>query len=68
MILAIASTIIALAALWRPRSRRRPSHAQVDPERWRTLTPVDIVVVGGFLVWHVLGANSSDDGYILQMA
>ena len=26
------------------------------------------MVVGGFLVWHIIGANSSDDGYILQMA
>ena len=26
------------------------------------------MVVGGFLLWHVIGANSSDDGYILQMA
>ena len=25
-------------------------------------------MVGGFLVWHVIGANSSDDGYILGMA
>ena len=25
-------------------------------------------MIGGFLVWHVIGANSSDDGYILQMA
>ena len=38
------------------------------PERWRTFTAADVVVVGGFLVWHVIGANSSDDGYILGMA
>ena len=25
-------------------------------------------MIGGFLVWHVIGANSSDDGYILGMA
>ena len=25
-------------------------------------------MVGGFLLWHVIGANSSDDGYILGMA
>jgi len=29
---------------------------------------VEGVVVGGFLLWHVLGAGSSDDGYILGMA
>ena len=38
------------------------------PSRWRTFTATDVVVVGGFLLWHVIGANSSDDGYILQMA
>ena len=38
------------------------------PTRWRTVTPVDGVVVGGFLLWYVIGANSSDDGYILAMA
>ena len=68
MILAIASTIVALAALWRLDRVDGRRMRKWIPERWRTLTPVDIVVVGGFLVWHVLGANSSDDGYILQMA
>lgn len=68
MILAIASTIIALAALWRLDRVDGRRMRKWIPQRWRTLTPVDIVVVGGFLVWHVLGANSSDDGYILQMA
>ncbi len=38
------------------------------PTRWRTVTPVDGVVVGGFALWYVIGANSSDDGYILRMA
>ena len=38
------------------------------PQRWRTFSAADVVVIGGFLVWHVIGANSSDDGYILQMA
>ena len=38
------------------------------PQRWRTFTAADVVVVGTFLLWHVIGANSSDDGYILGMA
>ena len=25
-------------------------------------------MIGAFLLWHVAGANSSDDGYILGMA
>lgn len=68
MLLAIASTVIALVALWRLDRVDGRRMRKWIPQRWRTFTPVDIVVVGGFLVWHVLGANSSDDGYILQMA
>jgi len=68
MLLAIASTIVALVALWKlDRTDGRRMHKWI-PQRWRTFTSVDVAVVGGFLVWHVLGANSSDDGYILQMA
>jgi arabinosyltransferase B len=68
MLGAIASTIIALVALWRldRLDGRRMRH--LIPQRWRTFTAADLVVVGGFLLWHVIGANSSDDGYILGMA
>ncbi|MFY9917206.1 MAG: arabinosyltransferase domain-containing protein, partial [Mycobacterium sp.] len=68
MLGAIAATIIALIALWRlDRLDGRRMHSLI-PQRWRTFTAADIVVVGTFLLWHVAGANSSDDGYILGMA
>ena len=68
MLLAIAATIVAVAALWRlDRLDGRRMHKWI-PQRWRTFTAVDITVITGFLVWHVIGANSSDDGYILGMA
>ena len=68
MIGAIVATIIALVALWRlDRLDGRRMHRLI-PERWRTFSAADVVVVGGFLLWHVAGANSSDDGYILGMA
>nr|WP_280526575.1 arabinosyltransferase domain-containing protein [Mycolicibacterium litorale] len=68
ILLAIISTVIALLALWRlDRLDGRRMH-HVIPTRWRTFSPVDLVVVAGFLVWYVIGANSSDDGYILGMA
>lgn len=68
MLLAVASTAVALAALWRlDRLDGRRMHSLI-PQRWRTFTAVDVTVVTSFLVWHVLGANSSDDGYILGMA
>ncbi len=68
MLLAILSTFIALLALWRlDRLDGRRMHRLI-PQRWRTFTATDVVVIGGFLLWHVIGANSSDDGYQLQMA
>jgi len=68
MLLAIASTAVALAALWRLDRLDGRRMRRLIPQRWRTLTAVDVTVVASFLVWHVLGANSSDDGYILGMA
>ncbi len=68
MLLAMIATVIALVALWRLDQLDGRRMQRVIPSRWRTFTATDVVVVGGFLLWHVIGANSSDDGYILQMA
>ncbi|MBV5242091.1 arabinosyltransferase domain-containing protein [Mycolicibacterium sp. PAM1] len=68
IVLAIVCTVIALLALWRlDRLDGRRMH-RIIPTRWRNLTAVDVVVLGTFAIWYVIGANSSDDGYILQMA
>ncbi len=68
ILVSIVCTVIALLALWRlDRLDGRRMHRLI-PTRWRTLTAVDGVVLGGFAIWYVIGANSSDDGYILQMA
>nr|VDG62069.1 Probable arabinosyltransferase C [Streptococcus thermophilus] len=66
----IAGTIAALIALW--------SIARMDlldgrrlgvlrPE-WRSFKPLDGVVVTLLLFWHLFGANTSDDGFLLTMA
>ena len=68
MVLAIAATVVALVALWRLDQLDGRRMRRVIPARWRTFTATDATVVGGFLLWHVIGANSSDDGYILGMA
>jgi arabinosyltransferase B len=68
MVLAMLSTALALLALWRlDRLDGRRMHRWI-PQRWRTFSATDVVVIGGFLLWHIIGANSSDDGYQLQMA
>jgi arabinosyltransferase B len=68
MVLAIVSTVVALVALWRLDRLDGRRMQRWIPERWRTFSATDVVVIGGFLVWHIIGANSSDDGYMLQMA
>jgi arabinosyltransferase B len=68
MVLAIISTIVALVALWRLDRLDGRRMQRWIPQRWRTFSATDVVVIGGFVVWHVMGANSSDDGYILGMA
>ena len=68
MVVAMIATVIALIALWRLDQLDGRRMQRIIPSRWRTFTTVDGVVVGSFLLWHVIGANSSDDGYILGMA
>ena len=68
MVVAIIATVVALLALWRLDQTDGRRSSRLIPSRWKTFTSVDGVVIGGFLVWHVIGANSSDDGYILGMA
>jgi arabinosyltransferase C len=49
---------------------RHPSRAQLtpDPGRWCRLSVPDVVVVAVLVLWHVIGANTADDGYQLGMA
>ncbi|HZQ32860.1 MAG TPA: arabinosyltransferase domain-containing protein [Mycobacterium sp.] len=68
MLVAIAATIISLLALWRLDRVDGRRMRRLIPARWRTFTLIDGVVVVAFFLWHIIGANSSDDGYILQMA
>lgn len=68
MLGAVLATLVAFVALWRLDRVDGRRATKLIPTRWRTVTPVDGVVVSSFLVWHVIGANSSDDGYILGMA
>jgi arabinosyltransferase B len=68
MLLAIAATVVALVALWRLDRLDGRRMRRLIPANWRGFTLVDATVIFAFLLWHVIGANSSDDGYILGMA
>ncbi|ORB84728.1 arabinosyltransferase [Mycobacterium kansasii] len=65
---AIVCTVVALIALWRLDQLDGHRMRRWIPANWRTFTLLDGVVIFAFLLWHVIGANSSDDGYILGMA
>lgn len=71
LVLGVASVLVSIAALavLDARSGRRVARA------WRRLMRVGVVtwitdvgVIGTLLLWHVIGAISSDDGYNLTIA
>src|ERR1700744_4314404 len=68
MIGAILVTILALVALRRLDQLGGPRMRRLIPANWRTFTVADAPIISGFVLWWVIGANSSDDGYILGMA
>ncbi|GGK55602.1 arabinosyltransferase domain-containing protein [Nocardia camponoti] len=68
MIAAGLFTIAALVALHLLDTADGRRARRILPRHWWRVTPTDVVVVGTLLIWHVIGANTSDDGYILSMA
>ncbi len=68
MVLAIVATVVALVALWRLDQLDGHRMRRLIPANWRFFGWTDATVIVAFLLWHVMGANSSDDGYILGMA
>ncbi|TQM29433.1 arabinosyltransferase B [Nocardia bhagyanarayanae] len=67
MIAAVLCTLVALAALARLDSSDGRGHRRFLPANWLKPTWADGAVIGTLLLWHFVGANTSDDGYILSM-
>ncbi|MGW5438766.1 arabinosyltransferase domain-containing protein [Nocardia asteroides] len=65
---AVLCTLLALICLHRADIRDGRRSRRVLPARWWQPTWLDATVAGTLVGWHVIGANSSDDGYILTMA
>ncbi|MGZ8803344.1 MAG: arabinosyltransferase domain-containing protein, partial [Mycobacterium sp.] len=67
-VLCVVASIVALALLERASRQRIPwdrsRRHRVGLSTWLA----DIGVVGALLVWHLVGAQSSDDGYNLTIA
>ncbi|MFJ4657791.1 arabinosyltransferase domain-containing protein [Nocardia sp. NPDC088792] len=65
---AIVGTLIALFALFRLDRLDGRRARRFLPQRWWTFKPVDAVVLGTLVLWHFIGATTSDDGYQFGMA
>ena len=65
----VVASIVALAVLDRRSGRRVPRRLAPVPVASASSTWLaDIGVVGTLLLWHLIGATSSDDGYNLTIA
>lgn len=68
MIVAALATIVSLVALAKLDGIDGRTHRRFLPARWWKFSALDGVVVGTLTLWHFIGANTSDDGYLLTMA
>ncbi|QUR69361.1 arabinosyltransferase domain-containing protein [Mycobacterium spongiae] len=68
MILGLVLTATALVALHILDTADGTRHRRFLPARWWSISTLDALVVTVLLWWHFVGANTSDDGYILTMA
>ena len=68
MVLGVALTVLALIALHVMDAADGARHRRFLPRRWWSLGALDALVVAVLVWWHFVGANTSDDGYILTMA
>ena len=68
MIVGVAMTLVALGALHALDIADGRRVKRLLPARWWSVTPLDGVVAIVLVWWHFVGANTSDDGYILTMA
>ncbi|MCV7377070.1 arabinosyltransferase [Mycobacterium alsense] len=68
MILGVALTITGLVALHILDTADGTRHRRFLPARWWSIGGLDALVIAVLVWWHFVGANTSDDGYILTMA
>ena len=68
MILGVVLTAAALVALHILDTADGTRHRRFLPPRWWSIGGLDALVIAVLVWWHFVGANTSDDGYILTMA
>ncbi|MGV9837368.1 arabinosyltransferase domain-containing protein [Nocardia niigatensis] len=60
---AVVGALVALFALFRLDRLDGRRARRFLPQHWWTFKPVDAVVLGTLILWHFIGATTSDDGY-----
>lgn len=68
MVLGLVLTAAALIALHLLDTADGTRHRRFLPSRWWSIGGLDALVIAVLTWWHFVGANTSDDGYILTMA
>ncbi len=68
MILGLLLTAASLVALHILDTADGTRHRRFLPSRWWSVGGLDALVIAVLVWWHFVGANTSDDGYILTMA
>ena len=64
----VVLTVISLGALAVLDGTDGRRHRRFLPQNWWRFNARDAVVIGGLVIWHIVGINTSDDGYILTMS
>ena len=68
MVIGVLATLASVLFLHRLDGIDGRSGRRIVPRSWTRLSAVDGVVVAVLGFWHLVGANTSDDGYLLTMA
>ncbi len=68
MVLGVILTLVALVALHVMDRADGVRQRRFLPARWWSVSALDGLVLAVLVWWHFVGANTSDDGYILTMA
>ncbi|MGU3502739.1 arabinosyltransferase domain-containing protein [Mycobacterium sp. C31M] len=68
MVLGVLMTVASLMALHRLDVADGMRHRRFLPQRWWSVTRLDVLVTTLMVWWHFVGSNTADDGYILTMA
>ncbi|GAB4582350.1 arabinosyltransferase domain-containing protein [Nocardia sp. IFM 10818] len=67
IVAAVLLTLLAMGALAVLDTSDGRGHRRIFPRHWLKPTWADGGIIGTLVLWHFVGANTSDDGYILSM-